>query len=97
MILSNNQSKATLWVLDTCLTMGLRPFIIILITASLSSKDTQHSTGNRMCSVGWNVINVGQIEIGVLCWNLFSHVWWNLCRQVSPLLSYIFDFVGFVS
>ena len=37
-ILSNNQPKATLWVLDTCLTVGLRPFIIILITASLSSK-----------------------------------------------------------
>ena len=38
LILSNNQSKATLWVLDTCLIVGLRPFIIILITASLSSK-----------------------------------------------------------
>ena len=36
LILSNNQSKATLWVLDTCLIVGLRPFIIILITASLS-------------------------------------------------------------
>ena len=31
-------STATLWVLDTCLIVGLRPFIIILITASLSSK-----------------------------------------------------------
>ena len=28
-ILSNNQSKATLWVPDTCLIVGLRPFIII--------------------------------------------------------------------
>ena len=37
LILSNNQSKATLWVLDTCLIVGLRPLIIILITASLSS------------------------------------------------------------
>ena len=37
MILSNNQSRATLWVLDTCLIVGLLPFIIILITASLSS------------------------------------------------------------
>ena len=36
--LSNNQSRATLWVLDTCLIVGLRPFIIILIAASLSSK-----------------------------------------------------------
>ena len=38
LILSNNQSKATLWVLDTCLIVGLRLLIIILITASLSSK-----------------------------------------------------------
>ena len=34
----NNQSKATLWVLDTCLIVGLRPFTIISFTASLSSK-----------------------------------------------------------
>ena len=32
------QSNATLWVLDTCLIVGLLPFMIILITASLSSK-----------------------------------------------------------
>ena len=38
LILSNNQSKATLRVLATCIIVGLRPFIIILITASLSSK-----------------------------------------------------------
>ena len=33
----NNQSRATLWVLETCLIVGLLPFVIILITASLSS------------------------------------------------------------
>ena len=49
-----------------------------------------------MCPAGWNVINVGQIKIGALCWNLFLHVWLNICRQVSPWLSYIFDFVRFV-
>ena len=27
-ILSNNLSKATLWILDTCLIVGLRSFII---------------------------------------------------------------------
>ena len=37
-ILSNNQSRATPWVLDTCLIVGLLPLIIILVTASLSSK-----------------------------------------------------------
>ena len=38
LILSNNQSRATLWVRETCLVVGLLPFMIILITASLSSK-----------------------------------------------------------
>ena len=39
LILSNKQSRATLSVLDTCLIIvGLRPLIIILIMASLSSK-----------------------------------------------------------
>ena len=37
-IQSNNESKATLCVLDTFLIVELRPFILILITASLSSK-----------------------------------------------------------
>ena len=37
LILSNNHSRATLWVLETCLIVGLLPFMIILITASLSS------------------------------------------------------------
>ena len=32
------QSSATLWVRDTCLIAGLLPLMIILITASLSSK-----------------------------------------------------------
>ena len=38
LILSNNQSRATLWVLETCLIVRLLPFMIILITALLSSK-----------------------------------------------------------
>ena len=28
--------------------------------------------------------NIGQIEIGVRGWNLFSHVWLRVCRQVPP-------------
>ena len=39
-ILSNNQSRATLWVLDMCLIVGFRPLIIILMTnATLLEKD----------------------------------------------------------
>ena len=37
-ILSNSQSKISLWVLETCLNVGLLSFMIILITASLTSK-----------------------------------------------------------
>ena len=37
LIRSNNLSRATLWVLETCLTVGLLPLTIILITASLPS------------------------------------------------------------
>ena len=40
LIWSNNQSRTTLWVLETCLIGGLLPFKIILITASLSSNTT---------------------------------------------------------
>ena len=35
---SNNQSRATLWVLETCLIVGLLSLMVILIIASLSSK-----------------------------------------------------------
>ena len=38
LVLSKNQSIATLWILDTCLIVGLLPLMIILITALLSSK-----------------------------------------------------------
>ena len=37
LILSSDQSRATLWVLETCLIVGLLPLMIILITPSLSS------------------------------------------------------------
>ena len=37
LIRSHNQSSGTLWVLETCLIVGLLPLMIILITASLSS------------------------------------------------------------
>ena len=44
LILSNNQSRATLLVLETCLIVGLLLFIIILITASLSSNTYDKSS-----------------------------------------------------
>ena len=50
LILSNNQSRATLWVLETCLIAGLLPFMIILITASLSSKIYNKASLREECT-----------------------------------------------
>ena len=44
----NNQPRATLWFLDTCLTVGLLPLMIILITASLSTTDTRLEKNLRL-------------------------------------------------
>ena len=88
MILPNNQSSATLWVRDTCLIVGLLPFIIILITASLSSKMRKQSAEVRKFFVCSNIIDTDQFEIisvGVLfrsgCWYVFliAH-----CRTSFP-------------
>ena len=59
-IRSSNQSCATLWVLDTCLIVGLLPFMIILITASLSFYVQLRLTLRRMC-VGEYVIHMRQL------------------------------------
>ena len=71
LFLSNNQSRATLWVLDTCQIVGLLHLIIILITASLSSNtynkalDREHfvfegtlSTWNKseLSCAGWALV-----------------------------------------
>ena len=45
LIRSNNQSRATLWVRDTCLIVGFLLFMIILITASLSSNTYNKASG----------------------------------------------------
>ena len=61
LILSNNLSSATLWVLDTCLIVGLRPLMIILITVSLSSKHIQQSFLLLRLYVWGNKINIFQV------------------------------------
>ena len=45
----NYQSRATLWVLDTCLIVGLLPLMIIFITTSLSSKMYNYYSFSDMC------------------------------------------------
>ena len=77
LILSINSSGTTLWVLDTCLIVGLRPLIFILMTATLSLENVQLTlTLRRMC-VGGYVVHIRQLKnllfllsVGVLVWEL---------------------------
>ena len=97
--LSNNQSTATLWVRDTCLIVGLRPLIIILIAASLSSKK---------CTAALHVEKKLRLW-SRRCGNLstfwlpfFLSVMFNMCKEflasLNPLLfpnSWSDDFLWF--
>ena len=80
LILSNNQSRATLWVLETCLMVGLLPFMIILITASLSTKKYNwRFIVRRMC---WWVRNPHLTIAQTLAFSFqlmfwFWFCWWN--------------------
>ena len=47
----NNQSKATLWVLETCLTVGLLPFMISLDHCFVVFKGVQQSCLTRRIHV----------------------------------------------
>ena len=53
LIRSNNQSRATLWVLETCLIVGLPPFKTILITASLSSNTNNKASWCENWTFEW--------------------------------------------
>ena len=90
--------QRTLCVLDTCLIVGLLLFMIILIIASLSSKNVEHRTKLRRLNVSGNTIELAQFKIVVLNWSLnlvlgvFS--WWCVLQQVS--LHIIFGFLSLV-
>ena len=68
LIPSNNQSRATLWVLETCLIVGLLPLIIILIMASLSS-NTYNRALDRKFFIWRHTVNVKQIRTVVRGWS----------------------------
>ena len=70
LIRSNDQSIATLWVLETRLNVGLLPFMIILITASLSSntynkaswwEDWTFEGINQRCPNHWSLHEISFI------------------------------------
>ena len=58
LIRSNNQSRATLWVLETCVIVGQLPLIIILITASLSSNTYNKTSWRTDRTFDRNSVNV---------------------------------------
>ena len=88
LILSNNQSRATLWVLETCLIVRLLLLTILFITASLSSKmyniaplweefafeETKSTFDNSWFS----------LEAGVLFWELLRVSDVLFMQRVSP-------------
>ena len=67
-IRSNNKSRETLWVLDTCRIVGLRPFIIILITASLSSKTYNKTLQPESVSFGGDRDCCAWLDFVFACW-----------------------------
>ena len=87
LIRSNNQSSATLWVLETCLIVGLLPLKIILITASLSS-NTYHKAS--WCDI-WTFEGTRSTLLKTL--NIPRDCWpcaWLASRQTTgcPVLSW---------
>ena len=94
-ILWNNQSRATLWVLDSCLIVGLLPLIIISITASLSSKtyDIAPNRDDLTFDETWSTLFRSRSTCCVGF--LVSHVVCGVLRQVSLRLL-IFGFVDLI-
>ena len=80
LIRSNNQSRATLWVLETCLIVGLLPLMIILITASLSSNTYNKAS---WCE-NWTFVGTRSTLFSTLIipWDLWP---WSLTTGLSGL------------
>ena len=90
LILSNNQSRASLWVLETCLIVGPLPFMIILITASLSSKifkkaslreeftfEEIKSTLSKSSIFPWIFFRVGDLDGSPRTWSFWCVFPWG--------------------
>ena len=78
LILSNNQSRATLWVLETCLIVGLLPLFDHLDHCFVVFKHLQQSFLMRRLDVWGNKINIVQITDHSL--RLFSFLNCVRCR-----------------
>ena len=72
LILSNNQSRATLWVLDTCRIVGLRPLFIIVLKNVQQREKTEKLRGRQ------DMINIARRAgldswFGLVAFPLFLH------------------------
>ena len=81
LIRSNNQSWATLWVLESCLIVGLLPLIIILITASLSS-NTYNKASWR---ADWTFEGTASVSLVTLILFVRLVVFVIITLRVSPI------------
>ena len=82
LIRSNNQSSATVWVLETCLIVGLPSFNDHLDHCFVVLKHIQQSFLVRRLDVWRNTINIIQhIDLALRFFDFFQ------CQQVAPVLS----------
>ena len=90
LIRSNNQSRATPWVLETCLIVGLLPFMIILITASSSSNTYNKASwcGNWTFEGTWSIL----FKTLNIPWDRFFGLW--LLSQFTTGCSVLWWFVS---
>ena len=87
LILSNNQSRATLWVLDTCRIVGIPAFDYHLNHGFIVLKHVQHSNGLRKSHIRKHIVNMKQIRTVVRVWSfcliLRTFAWRDVMQQVS--------------
>ena len=85
LFLSNNQSRATLWVLETCLIVGLLPFMIILITASLSS--STYNKASWRTELTFEEIKLSLFKSSIIPWD-FLFVF-EVCEVLNENLTLV--------
>ena len=74
------------WHMSHC---GTSAFDYHLNHGFINLKDIQQSIGTIMCSAWWNVINIGQIEIGVRSWNLLRIFDWGVADRFTAALLHL--------
>ena len=99
LILSSNQSRETLWVLDTCHIVGLLPLIIMLITVSLSSNTYNIAMDWEILTFESTLLNMKQFRTVVHVWS-FRLILGALARrgvmQQVSLYPWILGFIGLI-